>query len=73
MKRTTESINKFSDNMKRMSKIPKTLKMPKMPKTPKMPSTPKMPKTPKTPSIFDGGSKNNKKFNNKTKKVRFNL
>jgi len=68
--RTTESINKFSDNMKSMSKMPKIPKTPKTPKTPKIPSTPKIPKTSLT---LDGGSKNNKKFNNKTKKVRFNL
>lgn len=52
--RTTESINKFSENMKKMpSSIPRI-------------DTPTIPKV-------SGGSRKHKRFNKKTKKVRFNL
>jgi hypothetical protein len=55
--RTTESINKFSENMKSM---PDNL------------STPTMPATPSVPSVV-GGTRKHKKNNNKSKKVKFNL
>ena len=52
--RTTESINKFSENMKSMpNSIPRI-------------------DTPTTPKV-SGGSRKHKRFNKKTKKVRFNL
>lgn len=60
--RTTESINKFSENMKNM---PNNLSTPSVP----VPSVPK-PTVP-TPNI--GGTRKHKKNNNKSKKVRFNL
>ena len=56
--RTTDSINKFSENMK------------SMPTTPALPITPVKPIK---PSISIGGTKKYKKHNNKSKKVRFNL
>ena len=56
--RTTESINKFSENMK------------SMPTTPALPITHVKPIK---PSISIGGTKKYKKHNNKSKKVRFNL
>lgn len=51
--RTTDSINKFSENMKSM---PNNISSPAVPK----------------PSVV-GGTRKHKKYNNKSKKVRFNL
>ena len=62
MDRTTESINKFSENMKSM---PNSISTPAVPKM----STPAVPKM----SNLAGGSRKHKKNNKKTKKVRFNL
>lgn len=58
--RTTESINKFSENMKNM---PNNISTPGVPATPTMPATP----------TVVGGTRKHKKSNNKSKKVRFNL
>ena len=56
MDRTTESINKFSENMKSMPNS--------IPKTP-TPNMPKMPSTPTMPTTLAGGSRKHKKFNNR--------
>ena len=61
--RTTDSINKFSENMKSM---PNNISSPAVPN----PSVPK-PSVP-NPSVV-GGTRKHKKYNNKSKKVRFNL
>lgn len=55
--RTTDSINKFSENMKSI---------------PSMPSRPNMPNMPSVSSTI-GGTRKHKKSNNKSKKVRFNF
>jgi methyl-accepting chemotaxis protein len=60
--RTTESINKFSENMKNMPNNVSNLSVP-------------IPSVPKPTSAITGGSysRKHKKNNNKSKKVRFNL
>lgn len=61
--RTTDSINKFSENMKSM---PNNISTPTVP-NPSVPTS-----SVPNPSVV-GGTRKHKKYNNKSKKVRFNL